>query len=147
MISNCHCEERSDEAIPSERLLRFARNDANLDSYDKITKEKLKELCEDSFGKAVKIVVDIERKIISAGAELHADEEAVLLEDGSKQESLWGGNFYPWKNPQERIEYLALINIRPAQGNKSMNIENRDVRDKFKQVIEKLLLGPDEQMA
>lgn len=114
---------------------------------EKITKEKLKRLCEDSFGKAVKIVVDIQKAILAAGGELHADEEAVLLEDGSRQESLWGGNFYPWKNAEERIEYLALINIRPAIGNKSMLIEDNKIREKFKQITEKLLLGPDEQMA
>lgn len=114
---------------------------------EKITKEKLKKLCEASFGKAIKIVVDIDREILAAGGELHADEEAVLLEDGSKQESLWGGNFYPWKNPQERIEYLALINIRPSQGNKSMKIESTEVRTKFKQIVENLLLEPDEKMA
>ena len=34
MVLDCHCEARSAEAIPSERLLRFARNDGNLDSYD-----------------------------------------------------------------------------------------------------------------
>lgn len=113
----------------------------------KVSQEKLRQLCEDSFGKAVKIVVDIERGILAAGAELHADEEALLLEDGSKQQSLWGGNFYPWKNPDERIEYLALINLRPSQGNKTMNIEDREIRNKFKQIVENSLLGPDEKMA
>lgn len=114
---------------------------------EKITKDKLKKLCEDSFGEAIKIVIDIDKGILAAGGDLHADEEAILLEDSSKQESFWGGNFYPWKNASQRIEYLALINIRPSQGNKSMQIENSSIREKFKQIIEKLLLGPDEQMA
>jgi hypothetical protein len=114
---------------------------------DKISKEKLKSLCEDSFGKAVKIVVDIEKGILAAGAELHADEEAVLIENGSRQETLWGGNFYPWKKAEERIEYLALINIRPAQENKGMLIEDKNIREKLKVIAEKLLLNPNEQMA
>jgi len=114
---------------------------------EKISKEKLKKLCEDSFGKVIKIVVDIERGILAAGGELHADEEAVLLENGSKQEFLWGGNFYPYKNPDERIEYLALINIRPSKGNRSMKIEDIDIKNKFKEITERLLLSPDEKMA
>ncbi|MCM8795902.1 MAG: DUF5674 family protein [Candidatus Omnitrophica bacterium] len=114
---------------------------------EKITPDKLKKLCEDSFGKTIKIVVDIDRGILAAGGELHADEEAILLEDGSRQEALWGGNFYPYKSAEERIEYLALINIRPTQGNKSMKIEDTTIRAKFRSICEKLLLGQDEQMA
>src|SRR3989338_5902427 len=53
------------------------------------------------FGDMVKAVVDIEKNVIALGGELHADEEALLLQNGSKQENLWGINLYvdlPWPN-------------------------------------------------
>jgi hypothetical protein len=114
---------------------------------EKISQAELKSLAESSFGEVVKVVVDIERNILAIGGELHADEESVLLDDGSKQENLWGINYYPWKDANRRIEYIALINIRPALGNKSMRIENNIIRDRVKRVVENLLLSSDEKMA
>ena len=40
------------------------------------------------FGDMIKAVVDVRRKIMVIGGELHSDEEAVLLEDGSDQGDL-----------------------------------------------------------
>lgn len=41
------------------------------------------------FGDLVKAVVDVERGLMAIGGELHSDEEALLLEDGSNQLNLW----------------------------------------------------------
>lgn len=114
---------------------------------DKISKEEIKELAESSFGSVIKIVVDVERGILAAGGEFHADAEQLLLKDGSEQENLWGANFYPYKGPHERIEYSALINIRPRMGNKSMRIENDLARKKVKETVENLLLPSNEQIS
>jgi hypothetical protein len=62
---------------------------------DGISIDELKRLAEEQFGDLVKAVVDIEREIIAVGAELHADDEAALLGDGSRHGSLWGVNLYP----------------------------------------------------
>src|SRR5436190_9132838 len=72
------------------------------------------------FPDMIKFVVDIERGILALGGELHADAEAVLLEQDSRQESLWGGNYYPGVGEGECIRYTSLINIRPSQENRSM---------------------------
>ena len=61
----------------------------------KISKKKLKQLAEKRFGDLVKAVVDIKRGIMALGGELHADEEAELLKNGSQQQNLWGINLYP----------------------------------------------------
>ena len=106
---------------------------------DKISLEKIKELARQTFGDMVKIVVDIERAIMVAGGEMHADCEQVLLDDGSKQENLWGANIYPDSAGEDFIEYKSLINIRPKVGNRSMDIEDAIVRDKVKQVINLLI--------
>lgn len=43
----------------------------------------------------IKIVVDIQRRIISGGGEMQADCESVLLDDRSEQDDLWGANWSP----------------------------------------------------
>ena len=71
-------------------------------------------------------------------------KEEALLQNGSKQSDLWGANFYPANRPDRRIEYSALINIRPQQENQSMEIEDPAARKKVKELLERILLSPDE---
>lgn len=86
------------------------------------------------FEGMVKYVVDIQRKIAAVGGELHADAELLLLESGSRQEDLWGANYYPGRGPEDCIEYTSLINIRPAQGNRSMLIADPEVRERVREI-------------
>ncbi len=80
------------------------------------------------FEDMVKYVVDLERGLAAVGGQLHADAEQLLLASGSRQADLWGANYYPGRGEEECIEYTSLINIRPAQGNRSMFIADPDVR-------------------
>lgn len=106
---------------------------------DKITQEELKIIADKIYGNLVKAVVDIELKIIAVGGELHADEEALLLEKGSKQESLWGVNLYPDKFGEELIEFDSIVNIRPSQKNLSRGVENNKLRKKIKEIVLSLI--------
>jgi len=92
------------------------------------------------FGSMVKVVVDIERGVLALGGELHADGEALLLDDGSSQMNLWGANVYPQKPIEDRIDYTSLINIRPAQGNTEMLIQDPEVCAQVSAVIKQLIL-------
>ncbi|MEK7287242.1 MAG: DUF5674 family protein [Elusimicrobiota bacterium] len=114
---------------------------------EKVDPQKIKELAESVFADMIKIVADVDREILAAGGELHADAEALLLEDGSKQDNLWGANFFPWKEPFRRLQYTALINIRPGADNAGMLIQNPDIRRKVQSIVEKLLLATHEKMA
>lgn len=105
----------------------------------KISKEELKQLAERRFGDMVKVVVDISRRIMAAGGELHADEEAVLIEDGSDQQNLWGINIYPDEPEEKMIEFDSMINIRPSQENRSRNVENAEVREKIINIVKNLV--------
>ena len=87
------------------------------------------------FGDMVKIVVDIRRGVVAVGGELHADAETLLLEQGSRQEDLWGANYFPGLGPERCLEYTALINIRPAQGNRSMEIRSQETRDLIRRLV------------
>src|SRR3989338_3983511 len=102
---------------------------------DKVSQADIKELARQTFGDMVKVVVDVERGIMAAGGEMHADCEQVLLDDGSKQENLWGANIYPGSSGDDFIEYQSLINIRPSVGNRNMDIEDMAIREKVKQII------------
>lgn len=106
---------------------------------DKISIEELKRISAGRFGNLVKAVVDIEREIMAVDAELHADEEAVLLEDGSLQKDLWGINIYPESPGAEFIEFDSLINLRPSHGNRSRGVDNREIQQKIIEIVNKLV--------
>lgn len=107
---------------------------------DKISKNDLKKISEDQFGDFVKAVVDIELEIMAIGAELHADEEALLLQKGSRQKNLWGVNLYPDNTSSDFIEFNSMINIRPSQNNKSRGVENPAIQEKIKEIVKKLTI-------
>ena len=100
----------------------------------KIEPAELARLVRLFFEDMVKYVVDVERRIAAVGGELHADAEQLLLESGSRQSDLWGANYYPGRGPDDCIEYTSLINIRPSQGNRSMEIEDPVIRERLREI-------------
>lgn len=105
----------------------------------KISFSELKEIAALNYGHMIKGVADLGKKIIALGGELHADAESLLLEDGSLQTDLWGFNIYPDKPRIERIEFTSLINIRPSQGNRSIEIKDEKLREKIRSVVDTLV--------
>ena len=92
-----------------------------------ISLQRLRAMAEERFGDLVKAVVDIEREVMAVDAGMHADEEAVLLEDGSEQAALWGINLYPG-------EYG-----NPAQGNRTRSVDDPATRSRIAQIVGKLV--------
>jgi len=84
----------------------------------------------------IKLAVDIDRHILAGGGALHADCEAVLLEGGSQQESVWGADWVP---TTRRVHFEALINLRPRQGHLSMTIQDSGIRDRVERIVRDLL--------
>ncbi len=99
------------------------------------TKEEIRQMLKalDSY---IKLAVDIRREILAGGGILHADCEAVLLKDGSKQQDIWGADWIP---DTKQISFEALINIRPRQNNPSMKIKDIVIREKVEEVTRALL--------
>lgn len=93
----------------------------------------------------VKLVVDIKRRIVAVGGELHADGEQLLLAEGSTQPDLWGANYYPGRGAEGCLEYTALINIRPSQGNRSMEIQDAETRRLVREIVH-ALVGRGEEL-
>lgn len=98
---------------------------------------KLKEMAVNTFGNLVKAVVDIDKELLAVDAELHSDLEALLLESGSKQKSLWGINLYPDMQGDEFIEFDSIINMRPSQGNRSRGVEDKELCRKIIEIVTK----------
>ena len=104
-----------------------------------ISLKKLRETGEELFGDMVKAVVDVEKEVMAAGAELHADEEAFLLERSSRQESLWGINLYTDRVLPEMVEFDSMINIRPRQNNRSRGVEDAALQKRILEIVRKLV--------
>jgi hypothetical protein len=102
---------------------------------DKAEPLQLKSMLE-VYSRMIKLAVDIRRNILAGGGEMHADCEHLLLENGSEQDDIWGANWYP---AEQRIEFEALINIRPRLGNRSILIRDEDIRRKVEAVTREIL--------
>jgi hypothetical protein len=102
---------------------------------ERVTIADLREIAARGFGDLVKAVVDVEQGIMAFDAELHADEEALLLDRGSRQADLWGINLYPDLPAEDLLEFDSMINVRPSQGNRSRGVENEVLRDRIRTIV------------
>ncbi len=100
-----------------------------------ITINELAEIAQNFFGDMVKGVVDIENDILAIDAGLHADLETFLLNNGSKQENLWGINLYPELKGDDFLEFDSMINIRPAQNNRTRGVDDEEIRQKIAEIV------------
>ena len=99
------------------------------------TGQEIREMMEE-LETYIKLAVDVERGVVAGGGEYHADCEEVLLEEGSRQEDIWGAD---WYTGSRRVEFVALINIRPRQGNRGMEIEDPKLRTKIETIVRQRL--------
>ena len=89
----------------------------------------------------IKAVVDIERNLNAVDAPMHYECEQLLLENGSNQADLWGINLYlDEENIDDLVEFDSMINIRPAQNNRSRSVEDPAIQSKIKDVVKKWLI-------
>lgn len=91
-----------------------------------------------ALGTYIKLAVDIQRRVVAGGGALHADCEAILLEDGSRQEDVWGADWIPGA---QQVTFESLINIRPRQNNPSLEILDSGIRDRVAEIVTPLLGG------
>ena len=104
---------------------------------ERATSEQLAEML-DVLEVYVKLAVDVRRGLLAGGGALHADCEAVLLEDGSHQENIWGADWFPGT---QQVTLEALINIRPRQRNPSMVILDPEIRERVEVIARRLMGG------
>lgn len=105
---------------------------------ERATPEQIAEMAEAFGGVLIKLAVDVEREILAGGGSLHSDCEQLLLEDGSRQEDIWGADWLPMT---KEVRFEAIINIRPRQGNYGMEVQNPEIRGRLEQIVRRLLEG------
>ena len=105
--------------------------------HSKGTAEQLTDMLKE-YESMIKIVVDIRRRVLAGGGEMHSDCESLLLDDGSEQDDLWGANWYP---AEQRIAFESLINIRPRLGNRNILIQSEELRQQVESVTLEILGG------
>jgi len=103
----------------------------------KATQQQLAEMLQE-LGTFIKLAVDVRRDILAGGGQMHADCESVLLSDGSQQSDIWGADWIP---SIQKVEFDALINIRPNQQNFSMTIQDARIRQRVESIARQLLEG------
>lgn len=104
----------------------------------KISRDELNKMDSGYFEDKIKAVVDIEKQIIGVDAELHADIEGALIEEGSELRNLWGINFLADEDEiEEFVKVDSLINIHPKQNNRSRDVEDENIRNKILEAVEK----------
>ena len=106
---------------------------------DQLSLAELKDMAAHGFGTMVKAVVDVEAGLMAVDAELHSDEEALLLENGSAQRDLWGINLYPDVAGEDWVEFDSMINLRPAAGNRSRGVDDPAVRERIRAIVTRLV--------
>lgn len=105
-----------------------------------ITLPRLKEITEEGFGNFVKAVVDVAQGIMALSGELHVDIEVLLIEkEDTKQENAWGINIYPDSEGDDFIEFDSMINLKPALGNRTRNIDNLEIQQKIRSIVSNLI--------
>ena len=99
----------------------------------------LQEMSTARFGDLVKAVVDLERRLMVVDAEMHSDEEAELLSDGSRPQDLWGVNLYPDLPEADWLEFDSMINLRPSLGNRSRSVDDLATRERISEIVRNLV--------
>lgn len=107
---------------------------------DRITKEELKALAHEQYGDIIKAAVDVEQEIMGVGGELHVDIQSLLIDkENSQGENTWGINLYLEKTGEDFVEFDSMINLKPSLGNKTRSVENIEIQNKIKEIVNKLV--------
>ena len=107
---------------------------------DRISRIELQKIANERFGDLVKAAVDIEQGIMALGPELHADAEAELIEkEGSRRENIWGINLYPAETGDMFLEFDSMINLKPAQENRTRGVDDEKIRQEIRRIVEKII--------
>ena len=103
-----------------------------LTKSEPFTLEEIEKL-QEQFDYYIKTVIDIEKKMCSAGMSRHFEGEQILLQQGSKQNTLWGGGI---DADTKEIDFNSFINIRPRDNNTKHEIQNEEIKKKYKELTE-----------
>jgi hypothetical protein len=89
----------------------------------------------------IKAVVSIEKELVAIGGEFHIDMQTLLGEkENTSGADTWGINLYLDKEDDEFIEFDSMINLKPALGNRSRNVEDLKIQEKIREIVGRLVI-------
>ena len=97
------------------------------------TEQQIKQMLE-THETYIKVAVDVETGDLAGGGEFHANCEAVLVEEGSRKENVWGADWIP---DTKEVRFGSLINIR-GRLNRGMEIADPKLRERVEGIIRRL---------
>ena len=106
---------------------------------NRISRPELEQIAQDGYGEMVKGVIDIKQKVIALGGALHVDAQTVLIQKGSRQEDTWGISIYTQKSKIDRIAFSSSINVRPTQGNKTIELKDAGIQKQIRDIVDSLI--------
>lgn len=101
-------------------------------SSDPFTRVEIDQLKE-QFEVYIKTVIDVEKKVCSAGMDRHFEGEQILLQQGSDQKNLWGGGL---DLEAKEIDFNSFINIRPRDNNTKNEIQSESLKRIYQELTE-----------
>ena len=103
---------------------------------DTISISELKALAHELYGDVIKAVVDVRQDVLGVGGEFHSEIERILIEShGAQREDTWGINLLLDKSGDDLIEFDSMVNLKPAYGNRTRDVENQEVRQKICAIV------------
>ena len=106
-----------------------------------ISVPELRALAHEFYGDVIKAVVDARQEILGVGGEFHSEIERVLTEEkGSRREDTWGINLLLDKTGNDFIEFDSMINLKPAFGNKTRDVEDAHIQAKIREIVAKTVV-------
>ena len=103
------------------------------------TKKEIRKL-QEQFDTYIKTVIDLKKKICSAGCDRHFESEKILIDKGSKQSDVWGCGI---DLDTKEIDFNSFINIRSKinPSNDILDAKRRKLYDEltrffFKEIYE-----------
>jgi hypothetical protein len=106
---------------------------------DPVSMHELRQMAKARFGDMVKAVVDLRRSVMLLDADMHADQEAELLAEGSAQQDLWGISLYPDLSDADWLEFDSMINLRPSFGNRSRGVDDPATCEAIASLVQRLV--------
>ncbi|MBI3361118.1 MAG: hypothetical protein HY023_08405 [Chloroflexi bacterium] len=88
----------------------------------------------------IKLAVDIRRRVLAGGGAMHADCEAVLIDEGSQQADVWGADWLPQTH---EVRFESVINLRPRQGNFRIELTDPELRRYVEAITRELMEGAE----
>lgn len=97
-------------------------------------------------GGTVRFVVDVDRELAAIGGEAHEAAADLLIERGSRPDSLWRGSYAAGCGPEACIVYVSSIDVPSSHRRRRTPVEHDAICGRVRAIVFKLI-GTGEPLA